>query len=51
MHGGADGSGAQRDNCNAYRHGEFTADAIARRRELSELIRMARATLGEIEQV
>jgi uncharacterized protein (DUF2336 family) len=37
-------------NTNALRHGHYTAEAIARRRELSELIRMARDTLGELEE-
>ena len=49
MHGGAAGSGAPLGNRNAFRHGYYTAEAIARRRELSRLIRMARATLAEIE--
>jgi glucans biosynthesis protein len=50
MHGGAAGSGAPLGNTNALRHGHYTAEAIARRRQLSELIRMARATLAEIEE-
>jgi uncharacterized protein YjcR len=49
MHGGASGSGAPSGNKNALRHGHYTAEAIARRRELSELIRMARDTLAELE--
>jgi len=49
MHGGAAGSGAPMGNTNALRHGHYTAEAIARRRELSELIRMARDTLAELE--
>ena len=28
---------------NAYKHGRYTAEAFARRREISELIRVARA--------
>jgi hypothetical protein len=35
---------------NAFRHGHYTAEAIARRREPSELIRMARDTLAELEE-
>ena len=50
MHGGASGSGAPSGNKNAWRHGHYTAEALARRRELSELIRMARDTLVELEQ-
>jgi glucans biosynthesis protein len=49
MHGGASGSSAPIGNKNALRHGHYTAEAIARRRELSELIRMARDTLAELE--
>ena len=36
-------------NKNAFRHGHYSAEAIARRRELSELIRIARDTLAELE--
>jgi hypothetical protein len=49
MHGGAAGSGAPIGNKNALRHGHYTAEAIARRRQLAELIRAARATLATIE--
>jgi hypothetical protein len=34
MHGGAQGSGALRANQNARKHGLFTRDAIAERRQL-----------------
>jgi hypothetical protein len=50
MHGGAAGSGAPIGNTNAFRHGHYTAEALARRRQLTELIRMARSTLAEIEE-
>jgi glucans biosynthesis protein len=50
MHGGASGSGAPIGNINALRHGHYTAAAIARRRQLSELIRRARATLANLEE-
>ncbi|MGA7867663.1 MAG: hypothetical protein WCA23_27410, partial [Stellaceae bacterium] len=43
-------SGAPIGNTNALRHGHYTAEAIARRRQLSELIKMARTTLAEIEE-
>jgi hypothetical protein len=36
-------------NKNAFRHGHYSAEAIARRRELSVLIRLARDTLAELE--
>jgi glucans biosynthesis protein len=49
MHGGAHGSGAPVGNKNALRHGHYTAEAIARRRELSDLIKMARDTLAELK--
>ena len=48
MHGGAAGSGAPIGNKNALRHGHYAAEAIARRRQLSELLRTARATLTDI---
>jgi hypothetical protein len=50
MHGGATGSGAPIGNKNAFRHGRYTAEAIARRRQLSELIRATRTTLAKIEE-
>jgi hypothetical protein len=37
-------------NTNALRHGRYSAEAIARRRQVSELIRMARANLTNIEE-
>jgi glucans biosynthesis protein len=49
MHGGAFGSGAPIGNKNALRHGLYTTEAVARRREISELIRMARDTLAGLE--
>jgi hypothetical protein len=42
MHGGAS-PGAPKGNQNALKHGRYTAEAIARRREISALIRIARA--------
>jgi hypothetical protein len=50
MHGGAPRSGAPTGNTNALKHGRYTAEAIARRRQLSELIRMARVTLAELKE-
>jgi hypothetical protein len=49
MHGGASGSGAPIGNKHALRHGHYTAEAIARRRELAELIRMALASIAELD--
>jgi uncharacterized protein YjcR len=49
MHGGAAGSGAPIGNQNALRHGHYTAEAMARRRELSNLIRTVRDTLAELK--
>jgi hypothetical protein len=48
MHGGAIGSGAPIGNKNAFRHGHYTAEAIAQRRALAELIRASRATLDDL---
>ena len=42
MHGGTS-PGAPKGNRNAYKHGRYTAEAITRRREISALIRVARA--------
>ena len=46
MHGGAEGSGGQPGNRNAFRHGRYTAEAIARRREVAALLRACRDHLG-----
>ncbi|MET4257545.1 uncharacterized protein YjcR [Bradyrhizobium sp. S3.12.5] len=42
MHGGAWGSGAPFGNSNAVKHGFFTKDAIAERREVQMLVSEAR---------
>ncbi|WP_074124830.1 HGGxSTG domain-containing protein [Bradyrhizobium sp. NAS96.2] len=44
MHGGAKGSGAPKANRNARKHGLFTRDAIAERREI-------RALLGRVQRL
>ena len=49
MHGGAPGSGAPRANQNARKHGLFTRDAIAERREIRALLEEARKLLGEMK--
>jgi len=41
MHGGPS-PGAPKGNKNAFKHGRYTADALARRRAIAELIRAAR---------
>ncbi len=49
MHGGAPGSGAPRGNRNALKHGLYTREAIAERRQLGELIQQSRELLQKIE--
>jgi glucans biosynthesis protein len=49
MHGGAPGSGAPRGNKNAVKHGLYTREAIAQRRQLTELMRQSRKLLSDIE--
>jgi hypothetical protein len=46
MHGGGERSGGQPDNRNALRHGRYSAEAIARRREVAALLRACRDQLG-----
>jgi len=45
MHGGAPGSGAPRCNKNALKHGLYTREAVAERRQASELMRQSRKLL------
>jgi hypothetical protein len=45
MHGGAPGSGAPGGNQNARRHGLFTSDAIAGRKQIRDLLGEARKLL------
>jgi hypothetical protein len=45
MHGGAPGSGAPRANQNARRHGLFTREAIAERKQIQALLGEARKLL------
>lgn len=49
MHGGAEGSGAPVGNQNALKHGLYTREAIAERRELRDLLREAKETLEEFK--
>jgi hypothetical protein len=46
MHGGTDGIGAPCGNHNALKHGRYTTEAIARRREVAALLRACRDRLG-----
>jgi uncharacterized protein YjcR len=48
-HGGAAGSGAPRGNENAVKHGLYTREAIAQRRQLTELMRQSRKLLSKID--
>ena len=49
MHGGALGSGAPKANQNARKHGLFTRDAIAERRQIQVLLGDARKLLEEMK--
>jgi hypothetical protein len=48
MHGGLS-PGAPKGNKNALKHGRYTAEAIARRREIAELIRQVRQLAAPAE--
>jgi uncharacterized protein YjcR len=43
------GGGAPRGNRNALKHGTMTAEALAFKREIAALARMARETMAAIE--
>jgi uncharacterized protein YjcR len=49
MHGGAPGSGAPKANQNAHKHGLFTRDAIAERRQVQALLGEARRLMEEMK--
>jgi hypothetical protein len=49
MHGGSAGSGAQRGNHNALKHGLYSAEAITERRLLRFLIRQSAATIEQLK--
>jgi hypothetical protein len=51
MHGGAKGSGSPPSNRNAFRHGRYTAEVIARRREMAALLRACREQLGSMRDL
>jgi hypothetical protein len=48
FHGGAEQSGGQPGNRNAFRHGRYSAEAIAQRREVAALLRACRDQLGAL---
>jgi hypothetical protein len=48
MHGGAFGSGAPKGNRNALRHGLYSAQAIAMRREMRVILRRSRELIESI---
>ena len=48
MHGGAQGSGAPIGNKNALRSGVHTREMIEQRRQIGNLIRLSRKTIGDI---
>ena len=49
MHGDAPGFGAPRSNRNARKHGRFTGDAIAERKQIQVLLGEAWKFLDEIK--
>jgi hypothetical protein len=49
MHGGTEGSGASKDNQNAFKHGRYTKKAIEERRALRKFMREADKFLEEFE--
>ena len=49
MHGGTPGSGAPKANRNARKHGRFSRDAIAERRQIQALLGDARRLLEEMK--
>jgi uncharacterized protein YjcR len=49
MHGGKS-PGAPKGNANARKHGFYSAEAIANRREISALIREMKGFVGSVEE-
>jgi hypothetical protein len=47
MHGA--GGGAPKGNKNTLKHGDFTAEGLALKKQISALARMARETMAAIE--
>jgi hypothetical protein len=50
MHGGTS-PGAPKGNRNAWKHGFYSAEAIARRREVRALLRELREGLAEVREL
>jgi hypothetical protein len=48
MHGGK-APGAGKGNSNALKHGRYTAEAIAERRELMALLRDMKGHVGQVD--
>ena len=51
MHGGAKGSGAPKGSQNAFKHGRYSRETIANRKETMMLIRQFKALLREISLI
>lgn len=49
MHGGKS-PGAAKGNRNAFKHGRYTAKAVAGRRQIAALIRTMRALAGSTDE-
>jgi hypothetical protein len=48
MHGGGS-PGARKGNSHAFKHGRYTADAIAERRDIAALLRDMKGLVEQIE--
>ena len=48
MHGGTEGSGSPPGNRKAFKHGCYSAEAIAKRRMVAALLRACRDQLGSM---
>ncbi|AQV02572.1 HGGxSTG domain-containing protein [Desulfococcus multivorans] len=51
IHGGAKGSGAPQGNKNAWKHGFYSAEAIARRRDARRLVKESRELMSMMNQI
>jgi uncharacterized protein YjcR len=49
MHGGAQGSGAPKQNKNALKHGKFTKESLGFHKHLRQLMKESRKTLEEVQ--
>jgi hypothetical protein len=50
MHGGK-APGAPKGNSHAFKHGRYTAEAIAERRELMALVRDMKGLIDEVDGI